>query len=437
MNAIPVLECGDCRDVLLEMAARGETFDSCVTDPPYHLTSVVDRFGKAGSAPAKSDGATGIYARASRGFMGKEWDGGDIAFRPETWRAVWDVLKPGAHLAAFGGTRTFHRMAVAIEDAGFELRDTLMWVYGTGFPKSHDVSKGIDKRLGVDRTEVVGSKLGRPGMAKDGSNRRSGFDSAFGGDAAGALSSDILAPATPEAAAWQGWGTALKPAWEPIILARKPLEGTVAGNVLQFGTGGLNIDASRIPLAVDDSLQDGVVHVPRALDKTGAWGFQAVDRAPGLGRWPANVLHDGSDEVESAFAAFGQKGGAAPPSQTGSDTTAHTFGKYASRSGVFHGDSGTASRFFYCAKAGAADRIGSKHPTVKPQSLMRWLSTLLTPPGGHVLDLFAGSGSTLQAAFDCGFAATGIEMDPEYQADIRRRIEACATTLADDEALWA
>lgn len=199
--------------------------DSVVTDPPYHLTSIVKRFGGANAAPAQY-GTDGAFARASTGFMSKAWDGGDIAFRPETWAEVLRVLKPGGHVAAFGATRGYHRMACAIEDAGFEIRDSLCWLYGTGFPKSHDVSKGIDKAAGAERTEVVGSKLGRPGMSKDGSNQRSGFDDAFGGEASGSMSTDILAPATPAAQEWEGWGTALKPAVEPIVLARKPLDSS-------------------------------------------------------------------------------------------------------------------------------------------------------------------------------------------------------------------
>lgn len=413
---------GDCRDAMLSLALDGETFDSVVTDPPYHLTSTVERFGKAGSAPAKSDGATGVYARASRGFMGKEWDGGDVAFQADTWRACWDLLKPGAHLVAFGGSRTYHRIACAIEDAGFEIRDSLMWLYGTGFPKSHDVAKGIDKQLGVTGTVTPnGSPVARMIPGNDQNESGSWIK-----DSGRTYQPGEYEPGSAEAAAWQGWGTALKPAFEPIILARKPLAGTVAANVLQHGTGALNIDACRIELAPDDKLQDGITgRNGRGMDESGAWGFKAVDRAAGLGRWPANVLHDGSPEVLEAFAAYGERPGQQGRARTdGSPKNRNVYGSmsYGTQNPEPRGDTGSAARFFYSAKASAADRAGSKHPTVKPLALMRWLCRLVTPPGGHILDPFGGSGSTLQAAHECGFSATTIELDPEYQADIERRI---------------
>lgn len=396
--------------MLTDLLIDGVQFDSCVTDPPYHLTSVVKRFGSATAAPAQH-GTDGAFARASRGFMGKEWDGGDIAFQPDTWRQVYDVLKPGAYLAAFGGTRTAHRMAVAIEDAGFEIRDTLMWLYGTGFPKSHDVAKGIDKLRGAPVKRMIpGADQHKDGWIKDDGRTHTPGE---------------YEPATPEAAAWQGWGTALKPAVEPIILARKPLIGTVAANVAAFGTGGINIDACRVP---------GESTVTRHTAEMGYHGGNlAAEYVTGSdsGRWPANILHDGSPEVLAAFAQFGDRPGGTGPASRGAggiSTNGHAgqtgLEPYRER------DSGSAARFFYCAKAGKADRAGSKHPTVKPQSLMRWLTTLITPPGGHVLDLFAGSGSTLQAACDLGFSATGIERDPEYQADIARRIAAMESLYA-------
>lgn len=401
---------GDCRDFMV--GCEPETFHAIVTDPPYHLTSVVKRFGKPGSAPARH-GTDGLYARHSRGFMGKEWDGGGIAFDPATWALAWDCLKPGGHLVAFGGTRTHHRMACAIEDAGFEIRDCLMWIYGTGFPKSHDVSKGIDKAAGAER-EIVGQHE-RINFRGGGAGFRN-LDGLTDGD--GVIY--LTAPATPEAAAWEGWGTALKPAWEPIVLARKPLIGTVAANVLAHGTGALNIDACRIP-------GEGV---PLFGHKDGAGaavyggGFNGSYRAGEIshaGRWPANVVHDGSGEVEGAFAAFGggksgavaRHNGAFKSVAKGPDRPHTSFG---------YADSGTASRFFYSAKASKTDRAGSKHPTIKPLALMRWLVGLVCPPGGHVLDPFAGSGSTLRAALDLGMQATGCEMDPEYQGDIERRL---------------
>ncbi|WP_164868076.1 DNA-methyltransferase [Rhodovarius crocodyli] len=385
--AIEVIH-ADCVDVMARLAEQGRVVHAIVTDPPYNLTSIIDRFGgdDAVETPFGSDGA---FQRISRGFMGKTWDT-DIAFRKATWRLAWDLLPPGGHLGAFGGTRTWHRMAVAIEDAGFEIRDCLAWLYGSGWPKSHDVSKSIVKLLG-------------PG---------------------------------PVAAQWEGWGTALKPAWEPIVLARKPIWSSVPRNVLRYLTGGLNIDASRVPLAPDDRLHQGVKGDGQPVERAsreGEWGFRAVDRQPGLDRWPANVLHDGSDEVEEAFAAFGADKGARAPvrGDEPSATTKNAFGDRKRVSGAFHGDRGTASRFFYSAKAGENDRAGSEHPTVKPLALMQWLVRLMTPPGGTVLDPFSGSGSTLEAAFREGFDAIGIEADATYYGDIKRRLaERCGGEVA-------
>jgi len=411
---IPVLEPGDCRDVMLEMQAMGRQFDSCVTDPPYHLTSIVKRFGKPGSAPAKH-GTDGVFARSSAGFMGKQWDGGDIAFQPDMWRQVFDLLKPGGYLLAFGGTRTFHRMAVAIEDAGFEIRDTVMWLYGTGFPKSHDVSKGIDKAAGAVR-EVVGTRRA-PGMAKanveQGAQSRTTLDFVRTSDE----------PATEAARQWQGWGTALKPSHEPIIVARKPLIGTVVANVLQHGTGAMNIDGCRIesgsrPLVTSDRRLEHNTYGP-------GLGGSKNEGATDLGRWPANVITDGSDEVLEAFAAYGEKTSGKPGVMRKGRNDGAAFGAESRPPGTpmtGFGDSGSAARFFYSAKATKADRAGSNHPTVKPQALMRYLCRLVTQPGGTVLDPFAGSGSTLAAAYAEGFASVGIEREAEYIADIEARI---------------
>ena len=372
------LERGDCRSVMFDMAVMGEQFDACVTDPPYDLTSVVKRFGGASAAPAKH-GTDGLFARQSRGFMGKQWDGTGVAFDPATWRAVYDVLKPGAYLLAFGGSRTYHRMACAIEDAGFEVRDCIMWLYGTGYPKSHSVNKGIDAKLGAERAE---------------------------------------------AAAYAGWGTALKPAHEPIVVARKPLIGTVAENVLAHGTGGLNIGACRIPSA------DGDAPVKWDTPRGGIWTTDSAATGTLVenmaGRWPANVIHDGSDEVLEAFAAYGERPGQIAKSRVDGSAQGNSVYGAMNHGGPVHtprGDTGTAARFFYSAKASKADRAGSSHPTVKPQALMRYLARLVTPPGGTVLDPFAGSGSTLAAAHAEGFDAVGIEREPEYQADIQRRID--------------
>lgn len=362
---------GDCRRWMQRFAdqiARGERepFDSCVTDPPYHLVSIVRRFGKPGSAPAKSNGASGVYGRASAGFMGQKWDGlGDdgrgVAFDPETWALVAACLKPGAHLAAFGSPRGYHRMACAIEDAGFEIRDSLLWLFGSGFPKSHNMK----------------------------------------GD-------------------WQGWGTALKPAYEPIVFARLPLsEGSVAANVLAHGTGALNVDGCRVRTDEDcrRSINAGGGHLE-------SWRTGKNDCITGghqAGRWPANVIHDGSEEV---VAAFPSEAGAQRPvsGQEGSAPTDAVYGQRGRVPGAFHGDAGSAARFFYSAKADAEDRWGSRHPTVKPVELMRWLVRLVTPPGGQVLEPFAGSGTTGVAAFAEGMGCALIERDAKWCRDIGNRL---------------
>lgn len=356
------LLCGDCLDHMARLPEN--SVDSIVCDPPYHLTSIVKRFGKEGAAPAQF-GTDGAFSRASRGFMGKEWDGGDIAFRPETWAAALRVLKPGGHLLAFSSTRTYHRMAVAIEDGGFEIRDQIGWLYGSGFPKSLDVSKQMANPYDADE--------------------------------------------------WQGWGTALKPAWEPICVARKPLDGTVAANVLEWGTGAINIDGCRVAGTKPDTTR-GAGGQNGRYSPLAAQGRILDD---GKGRFPANVIHDGSDEVLAAFPNTSSVGHTPKARGRGGVST----NGHGGQEGIVERkhDTGSAARFFYCAKASKADRAGSKHPTVKPQALMRYLCRLVTPPGGTVLDIFAGSGSTGQAADAEGFNAILIEREPEYQADIRRR----------------
>lgn len=359
---------GDCLEVLKGMPDN--SVDSIVTDPPYGLS-----------------------------FMGKKWDY-DV---PD--QAIWEeclrVLKPGGHLLAFAGTRTQYRMAVRIEDAGFEIRDMIAWVYGSGFPKSLDVSKAIDKAAGAVR-EVIGKAQW--------SNSAAHF--VPGEDHTARVTLDITAPAAAAARQWQGWGTALKPALEPITVARKPLKGTVADNVLEWGTGAINIDGCRVGT-------DGGTRKESSGEKcetVSVGGFlnaKAGEPVPGMGRWPANVIHDGSDEVVAGF-----------PNNN--------------------------ARFFYCAKASKKDRdegldcfdakyaprdngfsnkiSGSNlpraniHPTVKPTDLMAYLCRLVTPPGGVVLDPFMGSGSTGKAAVREGFRFIGIEMDAEYLAIAEARI---------------
>lgn len=383
---------GDCRDALRRLPDN--SVDAVPCDPPYELN-----------------------------FMGKGWDDTGIANDASFWAEVFRVLKPGGHLAAFSASRTYHRMACAIEDAGFEIRDSLMWLYGTGFPKSQNVSLAIDKQSGA-----IGH-LAKSFNMKGGGDRSDEFGEN------GRDQSIRHEPTTPEAAAWSGFGTALKPAFEPIVLARKPLsESTVAANVLRWRTGALNIDGCRIPGAKPDTTRGG----GRDMD---GWGMQGQGRIldDGKGRWPANVVHDGSDEVVGAFPNTA-------PSKAGkrnAPKTGGTFGDYAGDDAerLGHSDNGgSAARFFYSAKASKADRNGSKHPTVKPIALMAWLARLITPPGGTILDPFAGSGTTGAAARQEGFRAILCEREAEYIADIRRRFDVGAvqwrTNAPDVVAAW-
>jgi len=402
---------GDCRAVMAGMPAA--SVDAVVCDPPYGLS-----------------------------FMGKDWDHGipGVAF----WSAALRVAKPGAHLLAFGGTRTFHRLAVAIEDAGWEIRDTVMWVYGSGFPKSHDVGKGIDKAVGAER-EVSGVLPSSRSKASD-----SGFMMA---------QKLATAPATDAARQWDGWGTALKPAWEPIIVARKPLEGTVAANVLAHGTGALNIDGCRVEI----NGPAGTWGAKQSASVGYGWGSEASGFATqqhAAGRWPANLIHDGSDEVLAGF----------PQTTSGARVggTPYKLGRYEGQAGARGlkvggscvADTGSAARFFYCAKTNKNDRNEgldefedkenahstygihsdeglihnnrnpenrtraqkNHHPTVKPTALMRYLCKLVTPPNGTVLDPFMGSGSTGKAARMEGFGFIGIEQDADYIDIARARI---------------
>ena len=414
----------DCIEAMKAMPDN--SVDSIVTDPPYEL-----------------------------GFMGKSWDASGIAFNVEVWREALRVMKPGGHLIAFSGSRTYHRMAVAIEDAGFEIRDQIMWVYGSGFPKSHNVSKGIDKAAGAER-EVVGK------MTNPASSIYSQSENEMSRDV------DITAPATPAAKQWDGWGTALKPAHEPMVLARKPLIGTVANNVLTHGTGGLNIDGSRVgagggtKLSVENNDKD--LFAPGTGKLTRGYG-EVVD---GLGRWPANFIHDGSDEV---VAGFPQTKGTVGNTQYGSGTNS-IYGKFSTDGNPAGSngtpDSGSAARFFYCAKASKRDRnegldgfeakrdhdgradggVGgdnprnrtnnaklNHHPTVKPTTLMQYLVRLVTPPNGTVLDPFMGSGSTGKACAYEGFDFIGIDQSAEYVAIAQARIDFALADKSDELSL--
>lgn len=372
----------NCLDAMRDMPAG--SVDAIVTDPPYGLS-----------------------------FMGKDWDHGvpGVAF----WQEALRVAKPGAHLLAFGGTRTYHRLACAIEDAGWEIRDCIMWVYGSGFPKSMDVAKAIDKANGYEG-EVIGERTVDVGM--QGGNMHAGRKQQQQQQQIHALS--------PEAEVWSGWGTALKPAVEPIVVARKPLEGTVAANVLEHGTGAINIDACRVPLPEGDKPENGVKHDGHEIDTQEAgYGFKAVDRAPGLGRFPANLVHDGSQEVLALFPSG--TGASAPlrgtePSRTGAHGIYNAYGPHAP-SVLYDARGGSAARFFYCAKAARSERgEGNDHPTVKPVALMRWLVRLVCRPGGLVLDPFCGSGTTGVASREEGMDFIGIEKNEDYCKIARNRV---------------
>lgn len=393
---IKIIE-GDSRQVLREFDSN--SIHSVVTDPPYALVSISKRFGKEGAAPAQF-GKDGAYRRASAGFMGKQWDTGETAFDPEFWVEVMRVLRPGGHVLAFGGTRTYHRLACAIEDAGFEIRDQIGWLYGSGFPKSHNME-----------------------------------------------------------GEWEGWGTALKPAWEPIVVARKALDGTNAANLEKWGVGSLNIDGCRVG-------EDARTYAPKGTS-TNANMIRVPEHRAGtagaevtvLGRWPANIIHDGSDDVIKAFpTAPGQM---ADASTSSSRKTQTVYGEmkrgngregeasaasdndgvvgFKMKPGARRADSGSAARFFYCAKASKTDRndglvTPSNHPTVKPTDLMRYLCRLVTPPGGTVLDPFMGSGSTGRGAVLEGFSFVGIEMDPSYFDIADKRIAAAEAQVAPRQA---
>jgi DNA modification methylase len=677
---------GDCLAVLAELPA--DSFDAVCTDPPYHFASIVKRFGADNAAEAKSNGATGVYRRASRGFMGKQWDGGQIAHDPATWAAVLRVLKPGGHMVAFHAPKNWHRLAGAIEDAGFEIRDTLLFLFGAGFPKSHNVAAGIEKRRQEDVEPIrrvcrfIRAAMDRQGVrspalvhhfgnchhrlidhwaARDTDSQPSlptteqwsTLKSVLGlGDEMDAEVARLNARkgefgeaykareivgeveewtdrtnyaltsrdglkrggAISEAAReWEGWGTALKPAvenivlarkpsdyspewvtmnrllnelggclwsmlsakdaashfglspdeherlasaqwnaehasniraalcdqmatplfewalisslstvfswrstldaiwnsgntsitatelrtttdwrtlksflsqitpdiiirdqlpearsnapaflvarlfsgtlarlsatleqpalenaiapfarhfrdaddlspaYEPIVLARKPLVGTIAANVMKHGTGALNIDACRVGHASADDLAISQSKNPGRSDLVTSATYGAgrpQQSVNALGRWPANVCHDGSDEVVSGFPDAG--GGYGVRGESPNWGPASKGGGTLERVGF--GDSGSAARFFYTAKADADDRLGSKHPTVKPLDLIQWLVRLITPPGGHILDPFAGTGTTAEAALREGFRCTLIERESEYLADIDRRM---------------
>ena len=428
---------GDCLEEVQKLVDKGIQVDSIVTDPPYHLTSIVERFGKEGSAPAKDK--DGAFQRQSKGFMGKEWDGGDIAFRKETWELFMKVLKPGGHLLAFSGSRTYHRMAIAIEDAGFDIRDQIMWLYGSGFPKSLNLGKSVDKKLGNER---IGT-----GQTKKHSNKGMPQAEERTAIGAGAFGQEVEEEITVGTSEWEGWGTALKPAHEPIVLARKPLsENSIVANVLKHRTGGIHIDACRVEGEKQTRDSNPVMNggkygqnqnAERKIVKRksrsddGVWtnknsgmkaeGTHYADADP-KGRFPSNVMHDGSEEVLKVFPSTSKSAGGGGVKITGKNV----YGKYNGREydkTIGYGDEGSVARYFYCPKTSKSEKGNDNtHPTVKPIKLMKYLCRLVTPKGGTVLDPFMGSGSTGIAAKDEGFDFIGIEREKEYFEIAERRV---------------
>ena len=395
------LHAGDCRDVLRDYPA--DHFDSIVSDPPYGLS-----------------------------FMGKGWDRGVPG--EEFWREALRVAKPGAHLLAFGGSRTFHRLTVAIEDAGWEIRDVVCWLYGSGFPKSLDVSKAIDRAAGAER-EVIGVRRQAPkfntalsGLSNTGYNRRL--------DEGAAAEFNLTAPATADAQQWSGWGTALKPAWEPVIVARKPLVGTVAANVTRYGTGAINIDGCRLPIegaaGVWGSNQAASIGFHGG---TAGSGFATVQHPQG--RWPANVMHDGSDEVVAGFPADeGRFYYCSKASRTDRDEGCDHLPARTGAEAVERDDDTAGLQSPRAGAGRTADTVRNFHPTVKPTDLMRYLARLVTPPDGLLLDPFMGSGSTGKGALLEGFRFVGIDLDPAHVAIAEARCQ-FAVDYVDAEAAAA
>ena len=384
---------------------EGVQVESVVTDPPYEL-----------------------------GFMGKSWDASGIAFDKKTWELAFQLLKPGGYLLAFSASRNYHRMAVAVEDAGFEIRDQIMWIYGSGFPKSLNIGMGVDKKQGNERV-TVGERT----------RNVKPFDDDNGWNSNNTTGNHIYTKGNTE---WEGWGTALKPAHEPIVMARKPLEGTVVDNVLEHGVGGINIDECRVGKEILEE------QIAGRSNKIGTFERKNMITPKREGRYPANVMHDGSDVVQDIF-----------PNSKGSSGNGNAKVGETSKGAIplrrgeapLYNDEGSASRYFYCPKTAKSERnqgvvefddkqyshdgrkksienpyqrnksiSKNSHPTVKPVELMKYLCRLVTPKGGTVLDPFMGSGSTGMAAKDEGFDFIGIEREKEYFEISEQRIKTTA-----------
>lgn len=428
-------------DNRISLAAMPEnSVDSVVCDPPYGLVSVTKRFGKQGSAPARTEKTDGSFNRLSAGMMGKIWDGTGIEADPEFWALVLRVLKPGGYIVAFSSSRTYHRMACAIEDAGFITHPMIGWAYGQGFPKAHAADKAIDKLLGKEG-EVIpqGNPIKRmiPGADQNATGT-------WIKDNGREYQPGQYQPATTEAAEWQGWaygGQVRKPALEPIYVGQKPFsEKSGAANILKWGVGAVNVDGCRVAYEENCRLLKGGSYGGNRTGSAGSsifgTGESEISYEGGLpsGRHPANLIHDGSPEVVALFPdSKGQQGDVrgTEPSRTGDENT-NCYGEYGRISAIKRSDSGSAARFFesypfdgepvfYNAKAGKDDRAGSRHATVKPIALMRSLVRHVTPPGGTVLDPFAGSGTTGEAAKREGVNCILMEAELEYVEFLKRR----------------
>ena len=408
---------------------KPNSIDSIITDPPYEL-----------------------------GFMGKSWDNSGIAYQKESWEKCYEVLKPGGYLLAFGGSRTFHRIACAIEDAGFEIRDTIMWLYGSGFPKSMNIGLYADKKEGLQGQRGIGGF--NVGGIQEQQNRKSKLY--IGSTTDGSKQTAYTNYKSDLAKKWQGWGTCLKPAYEPIIVARKPVENSVVENVMKYGVGGINIDECRIG---NELIKGGTMPKmnggEQGVCNYNTIGADRIDREDTLGRFPANIIHDGSDEVIADMPNTKGSGGEPNTEKSKCECRVYVSGenKLWHKSGTHFEDEGSASRYFYCAKASMKDRDEGLdnfddgnisdgrnaecdrpylrketsrkniHPTVKPMELMQYIVRLVSPKGATILDCFNGSGSTGKAVMfenkerNANYKYIGIELTDEYLPISKARIE--------------
>jgi DNA modification methylase len=426
------LHCGESAQVLKQYPDNH--FDSIVCDPPYGIS-----------------------------FLGKSWDANTGSL--EIYQECIRVLKPGGHILAFSAARTYHHLAITLEQAGFEIRDQIMWIYGSGFPKSQDVGKSIDRSANKKDPNYGTTKHSIVSTEGDsvGGQRCKVCNKGVNGNTALQCKEDPCglkySYQTEEAQQWQGWGTQLKPAHEPIALARKPMTQTIAKNCQEWGVGALNIDATRVPYENAQDIETYLNNKKGPMERStaedgegigmfeGKVGYKTIKREvsaeqdlPEQGRFPANVIHDGSDEVTSLF-PHTKSGGVKP--EYGTKTENEKYGSLypsgrSSPNGTFESNEGSAARFFYCPKVSRRERhlghdeTGNNHPTVKPIELMKYLIKLVTPKNGRVLDPFNGSGSTGCAAVDLGHHYTGIDLDQHYIDISHKRIQAYNTSTYND-----